>query len=151
MGMGISSSRSSARRSRRAPMAEINVTPFVDVMLVLLIIFMVTAPLISQGVEVDLPKTNAQPMEGTENKLVLTLRKDKTIYIGTDEETPIPYAQLEVKLKNNARLQQEKELYLHADRSLEYGFVVDVMATIRRCGVEKLGKVTAPVDGAPAK
>ncbi len=136
---------------RGGAMADINVTPLVDVMLVLLIIFMVTAPLISQGVEVDLPKTNAQPMEGTEKKLVLTLRKDKQIFIGTDTDTAIPYEELEVKLKANARLQQEKELYLHADRTLEYGFVVDVMATIRRCGVEKLGMVTDPMEGAPAR
>ncbi|MEQ8276375.1 MAG: protein TolR [Deltaproteobacteria bacterium] len=126
--------------------SEINVTPLVDVMLVLLIIFMVTAPLITQGVDVDLPKTKAQAMEGTEKKLVLTLRKDKQIFIGTNDDNAIPYAELEDKLKANAKLQDERELYLHADRSLEYGYVVDIMAIVKRAGVEKLGMVTDPMD-----
>src|SRR3990167_5241789 len=124
---------------RGGAMSEINVTPLVDVMLVLLIIFMVTAPLISQGVEVDLPQTKAAPLEGTEKKLVLTVTKEKRIFIGTNTENPIPYEELESKLKANARLQEDKELYLHADRKLEYGYVIDVMATVKRAGVEKLG------------
>ena len=128
-------------------MSEINVTPLVDVMLVLLIIFMVTAPLISQGVPVDLPVTQAQPLEGTDKKMVLTLTKERRIFIGSNEENPIPYEELEAKLQANAKLQNEKELYLHADRSLEYGFVVDVMALIKRAGVTKLGMVTDPVEG----
>jgi biopolymer transport protein TolR len=138
--MGMSSG------GRGGAMADINVTPLVDVMLVLLIIFMVTAPLITQGVEVDLPQTKADAMEGTEKKLVLTLTKEKKIFIGTNAENEIPYAELEEKLKANAKLQAEKELYLHADRKLEYGFVVDVMATVKRAGVEKLGMVTDPLD-----
>jgi len=131
---------------QRPAMSEINVTPLVDVMLVLLIIFMVTAPLITQGVDVDLPQTRAQPLEGTEKKLVLTITKDKQVFIGTNEETPIPFDQLEEKLGTNDRLQREKELYLHADRALDYGTVVDVMATIRRAGVTKLGMVTDPLE-----
>jgi len=130
----------------RRTMSEINVTPLVDVMLVLLIIFMVTAPLITQGVQVDLPQTRAQPMEGDEKKLVLTIRKDRQIFIGTNEDNPIPYDELEVKLSANAKLQRERELYLHADRSLEYGFVMDVMATVKRAGVQKLGMVTDPLE-----
>lgn len=137
---------SAGGRSRGA-MSEINVTPLVDVMLVLLIIFMVTAPLITQGVPVDLPQTEAQALEGTEKKLVLTLTKDSKIFIGTNDENEIPFAELEEKLKTNARLQKDKELYLHADRALEYGFVVDVMAAIKRAGVAKLGMVTDPVKG----
>lgn len=128
-------------------MSEINVTPLVDVMLVLLIIFMVTAPLITQGVPVDLPATTAEPLEGTEKKLVLTLAKDQRIFIGTNADNPIPLAELEEKLRANAKLQREKELYLHADRSLEYGFVIDVMATVKRAGVTKLGMVTDPLEG----
>jgi biopolymer transport protein TolR len=135
---------------RSGAMSEINVTPLVDVMLVLLIIFMVTAPLISQGVKVDLPATQAEPMEGTEKKLVLTLRKDRRIFLGASEDAEIPHALLEEKLKANARLQADKELYLHADRALEYGFVVDIMATVKRAGVERLGMVTDPLEAAPA-
>ncbi len=130
--------------SRRA-MSEINVTPLVDVMLVLLIIFMVTAPLISQGVEVDLPQTKAQALSGDDKKLVLTLTKDKIIFIGTNADNPIPYEQLETKLRANEKLQAEKELYLHADRRLEYGFVVDVMGIVKRAGVTKMGMVTDPL------
>ena len=130
---------------RGRAMSEINVTPLVDVMLVLLIIFMVTAPLITQGVEVDLPQTKAQPIEGTEEKLVLTVTKDKKIFIGSRQDNPIPYKTLEEKLRTNARLQKDKELYLHADRKLEYGFVVDVMAKIKNAGVQKLGMVTDPL------
>jgi biopolymer transport protein TolR len=121
------------------------VTPLVDVMLVLLIIFMVTAPLISQGVHVELPKTKAAALEGGEQKIVLTLRKDKQIFIGTNEENPVKYEELEAKLKANDKLQRDKEIYLHADRHLEYGFVIDVMATIKRAGVESLGMVTDPL------
>ena len=129
----------------RGTISDINVTPLVDVMLVLLIIFMVTAPLITQGVPVDLPQTQAQPLEGTDKKLVMTLTKDRQIFIGTNEDNPIPLEGLDEKLAANARLQRDKELYLHADRSLDYGFVVDVMAAIKRAGVTKLGMVTDPV------
>jgi biopolymer transport protein TolR len=132
---------------RGRAISDINVTPLVDVMLVLLIIFMVTAPLITQGVAVALPKAKAQPLAGDETKIVLSVTKDKQIFIGTNDQNPIAFAELEEKLKANAKLQQEKELYLHADRSLEYGFVVDVMAIIRRSGVENLGMVTDPYGG----
>jgi biopolymer transport protein TolR len=135
---------SSGRRG--GAMSDINVTPLVDVMLVLLIIFMVTAPLITQGVEVDLPKTKAQSLEGTEKKMVLTITKNKLIYIGKNKDNPIPFKLLEEKLKANAKLQAERELYLHADRTLEYGFVIDVMATLRRAGVDKMGMVTDPME-----
>lgn len=132
-------------RGRRA-MSEINVTPLVDVMLVLLIIFMVTAPLITQGVDVELPQTRAAPLEGTDEKMVLTVTKDRAIYLGSRRANPIPLEELRAKLAANARLQRERELFLHADRSLEYGFVVDVMSRIREAGVDRLGMVTDPVQ-----
>ena len=126
-------------------MADINVTPLVDVMLVLLVIFMVTAPLITQGVEVDLPQTAAEPLEGTDKKMVLTLTQNKQIFIGSNAENPIPLEELETKLKHNERIKKDRELYLHADRKLEYGFVVDVMTRVKRAGVEKMGMVTDPL------
>ena len=136
--------------SGRGAVSDINVTPLVDVMLVLLIIFMVTAPLISQGVPVALPKTKADPLPGdSDKKLVLTITREKKIFIGANAENAIPYEELEAKLKANARIQQEKELYLHADRKLEYGFVVDIMAIAKRSGVENLGMVTDPLGPDP--
>ena len=110
-------------------MSEINVTPLVDVMLVLLIIFMITAPLMQQGVEVDLPKTHAQVIEQKDKQpLELRIDKEQNIFIG---KTPVTREELEEKLKFNERLQREKKMDLAADRTLPYGFVVDVMATIR--------------------
>ena len=125
----------------RRAMTDINVTPLVDVMLVLLIIFMVTAPLIQSGVKVDLPRASAQQMEHEEEKLVLTITRDRRVFLG---DTEIPPADLEAKLSTNARIQKDKELYLHADRSLPYGQVVEIMATARRAGVESLGMITEP-------
>ena len=127
------------------PMADINVTPMVDVMLVLLIIFMVTAPLIEQGVKVDLPKTKAPNIDSAQPKMILAITKERTISLG---ETEIPYAELKDKLSTNERLRREKELYLRADRNLPYGFVVDIMAIIKDAGVENLGMVTDPVGAA---
>jgi biopolymer transport protein TolR len=125
----------------RRAMTDINVTPLVDVMLVLLIIFMVTAPLIQSGVKVDLPRASAQQMEHSEEKLVLTITRDKRILL---DKAEIPFAELEGKLAANARIQKDKELYLHADRSLPYGTVVEIMAVARRAGVESLGMITEP-------
>lgn len=133
---------SSGKGGGRTTMAEINVTPMVDVMLVLLIIFMVTAPLIQQGVKVNLPTTKAQAVESADKKIVLSIDVTKKVFIG---EVEIPFAELEEKLKSNAKLQAEKELYLHADRDLPYGIVVDVMAMAQRAGVTNVGMVTDPM------
>ena len=131
--------------SGRQTLTEINVTPLVDVMLVLLIIFMVTAPLIQQGVEVKLPEARAKAIDAQEQKLVLSIRADRTIHLGTgDDAARIPYEELEDRLKANARAMKDRELYLMADRSLPYGFVVEVMATVQRAGIVNLGMITNP-------
>src|SRR5688572_27825547 len=103
---------------------------------------MVTAPLIQQGVQVDLPKTKAPALDVKEDRMILTLSRDKRIYVG---EVEVPYPELRKRLVGNKKLQREKEIYLHADRALPYGFVVDVMAIIKDAGVENLGMVTDPV------
>ena len=132
--------------SGRQTLTEINVTPLVDVMLVLLIIFMVTAPLIQQGVEVNLPEARAKAVDAEEQKLVLSIKADKTLYLGTSEDAAkIPFDRLEEKLRANARAMKDKELYLHADRALPYGFVVEVMATVQRAGVLNVGMITNPL------
>jgi len=135
----------SAGGSGRQTLTEINVTPLVDVMLVLLIIFMVTAPLIQQGVEVNLPEARAKSVDAEEQKLVLSIKADKTLWLGTSEDAArIPLDRLEEKLRANTRAMKDKELYLHADRALPYGFVVEVMATVQRAGVVNVGMITNP-------
>jgi biopolymer transport protein TolR len=131
----------------RSTLSEINVTPLVDVMLVLLIIFMVTAPLIQQGVKVNLPQTRAAPVEATEKKLVLSIDAQSHVFLG---EAEIPLDQLEEKLKTNAKAQADKEIYLHADRAISYGVVVEAMAAAQRAGISNVGMITDPF-GAPAK
>ncbi len=132
--------------SGRQSLSEINVTPLVDVMLVLLIIFMVTAPLIQQGVEVSLPEARAKAVNSEEQKLVLSIRSDRSLYLGTgDDAARVPFSALEDKLKANVRAMKDKELYLMADKGLPYGFVVDVMATVQRAGVVNVGMITNPV------
>ena len=135
-------SMSASSDSSDPTMSEINVTPLVDVMLVLLIIFMVTAPLMQQGVEVDLPKTHAIPFQPDKKEpIILSLTKDRKIFIG---KTEVSREDLEVKLTHNARIKQEKKVDLQADRSLDYGFVVDIMAAMKRAGVEQVGMLTEP-------
>jgi len=131
----------------RTTLNEINVTPLVDVMLVLLIIFMVTAPLIQQGVKVNLPQTRAAPVEATEKKLVVSIDGQKHVFIG---EAEVAIEELEDKLKANAKAQADKELYLHADRTIPYGTVVEVMAAAQRAGISNVGMITDPM-GAPKK
>jgi biopolymer transport protein TolR len=131
--------------SGRQSLNEINVTPLVDVMLVLLIIFMVTAPLIQQGVEVKLPQARAKAIEADEQKLVLSIKADRTLYLGTSEDAArIPFDHLEEKLRANARAMKDRELFLMADRALPYGFVVEVMATVQRAGIVNVGMITNP-------
>ena len=127
-------------------MSEINVTPMVDVMLVLLVIFMVTAPLIQQGIKVDLPAVKAPTMDVKEERVVLTLTRDQRIYMG---KTEIPYKLLRDKLVGNVKLQKDKEIFLHADRALPYGFVVDIMSIIKEAGVDQMGMVTDPLSEKP--
>ena len=124
-------------------MTEINVTPLVDVMLVLLIIFMITAPMLQTGIDVNLPQAKAQTIPDDEGKLILTVTKDKRVFLG---KLQIAWKDVEKTLKNNAKLNVDKELYLHADRALLYGDVVQVMAAVKQAGVDKLGMVTDPLE-----
>jgi biopolymer transport protein TolR len=126
----------------KAPIGDINVTPLVDVMLVLLIIFMVSAPMMNTGVEVDLPAAQAPQVTINEEKLLLTVSKDQKVYLGRDE---IPYDRLEQALLTNERMQKEKELYVQADETVPYGFVVKVIAIVKKAGISKLGLVTDPL------
>jgi biopolymer transport protein TolR len=135
------------RGQGRVTMSEINVTPMVDVMLVLLIIFMVTAPLIQQGVKVNLPEAKATPVEAADKKLVLSIDTAKRVFIGDAE---VALNELEKKLAANAKAQADKEVYLHADRDVPYGVVVEVMAAAQRAGITNVGMITDPAAGAAA-
>jgi len=119
--------------------AEINVTPLVDVVLVLLIIFIVTAPMLSMGIDVNLPRVKSKTIDVNEEKLVLSINKDGEIFIN---RTKIPKGDLKVKLENIFTARIDKEIFLRADKSVAYGFVVEVMSEIRKAGVDKLGMVT---------
>jgi biopolymer transport protein TolR len=124
-------------------MSDINVTPFVDVMLVLLIIFMVTAPMMTQGVEVNLPKTEARRIKSQEDPLILTINKKKEIFIETHK---IKLDDLEKKALRIFANRREKEILLRADKDVPYGFVIKVVSRIKKAGIEKLGMVTEPLD-----
>ena len=123
------------------PFSEINVTPFVDVMLVLLIIFMVTAPMMQQGLDVDLPETTTQPLRTNDEPLMLTVKKDGTVFLANVQ---VPAADLEAKLAAILEGRPEKEVYLRADKEAPYGAVVKAMAAARVGGAKSLGIVTEP-------
>ena len=122
-------------------MAEINVTPFVDVMLVLLVIFMITAPLMQHSLEVQLPKESTEPVQVKEIPSV-TLKGNKKVFWNEDEMVNLLILSRKVEeyLSNN----QNGRVYLKADKTLDYGFVMQVIATVRRAGVENIGMVTEP-------
>lgn len=133
---------SSRNGGRRQMMAEINVTPMVDVMLVLLIIFMVTAPLLQEGIKVNLPKTDtSQVVEEKEKNIVITIDKDGNIYLGKDQ-SPIDFKSLEPKLKETYVDRLNKDIYLKGDKDADYGIVVKVMGEIQKVGSLRLGLIT---------
>ena len=124
-------------------LSEINVTPFVDVMLVLLVIFMVTAPMMQSGFDVDLPQVKAKTIQTNEKPLIVTISKDKKIEVLDYEFT---LDRLKSKLEFISQSRADKEIYLKADKTVPYGFVMEVMAEIKDAGYEKLGMITMPLE-----
>ena len=130
---------------------EINVTPLVDVMLVLLVVFMVTAPLLTTGLRIDLPEVNAAQTPVKDARLLVTVTKDERILFGEQDVT----ARIADALKESARVQKERELYIRADKEARYGVVATVVAAARNSGVESLNLLVQPDEsvspnGAPA-
>ena len=130
--------------SDRRVMAEINVTPMVDVMLVLLVIFMVTAPMMQQGVQVNLPKADAKALTAPEEAVVVSIETSGRIFI---DKAEIPPGALKGHLSTMFADRAKKEVFLKADRDVPYGEVVKAMAEIKGAGIERLGMVTEPAQG----
>jgi biopolymer transport protein TolR len=125
----------------RDVLSEINVTPFVDVMLVLLIIFMVTAPLLQQGIDVNLPQAKGKDLP-PEERIALVIKRDGIIYMN---DNPVSLTEMGNKLKAISKL--NPNVFLKADKDVPYGFVVEVMGEIKEAGIEKLGMITEPKIG----
>ena len=132
--------RSSRRRSSSAGViSEINVTPLVDVMLVLLIVFMVAAPLMTVGVPVELPKTDAAPMATSNEPLYVTVQADKSLYL---QESPIQLADLIAQLQSLSKKGTEEQIMVRADTTVDYGAVMEVMGVLNSAGYKKIGLLT---------
>ena len=130
------------RRSYR-PMSEINVTPFVDVMLVLLVVFMVTAPLLTVGVQVDLPRTRAQPIHESVEPLIITVDADGELYI---QESKVKLAQLVPRLRAITDRRPDTRIYVRGDQAINYGRVMQVMGTVNAAGFTKVALVTEQME-----
>ena len=124
-------------------MSEINVTPLVDVMLVLLIVFMVAAPLMTVGVPIELPKTEAKQLDSNVEPITITVQKDKTVYL---QETKIPLDQLAPKLVAIAKNGYDEQIFVRADTSVDYGSVMEVMGLLNGAGYKKIGLVTGNLE-----
>ena len=138
-------------RYRRRPnhtenkhVSDINVTPLVDVILVLLIIFMVTAPMLQMGIDVNLPRVKARSVNVGEEKILLTINGKKELYLN---EYKTSMGDLSPKLESIFKNRLDKEVYMRADKEVPYGFVVQVMAEVRKAGIDKLGMITEPPQG----
>ncbi|NJM30490.1 MAG: protein TolR [Rhizobiales bacterium] len=135
--------RNSRRRQSRGAMSEINVTPLVDVMLVLLIVFMVAAPLMTVGVPIELPKTQAKQMDSNVEPITITVRKDKTVFL---QETEIKLDELQPKLVAIAKNGYDEQIFVRADTSVDYGSVMEVMGLLNGAGYRKIGLVTGNLE-----
>ncbi len=150
--MAFSMNRRNGGRSRYQPLAEINVTPLVDVMLVLLIIFMVTAPLMTSGVSVDLPKTSAQPLNSDSEPLTVSIKADGAIFL---QDQAVDVGDLVARLQSVAKNNPERRIFVRGDKDLAYGRIMEVMGTITQGGFTKVALLAEQAAGqagtAPAK
>jgi biopolymer transport protein TolR len=146
--LGGGSGRRDTRRYRKKRFTEINVTPMVDVMLVLLIIFMVTAPLLTSGVQVDLPKTESAPLQGQDEPLVVSIQSDGKVYL---QKTPVEVEELGTKLKAVAGEKTDTRIFVRGDRSVDYGRVMRVVGAITTAGFTKVALITEQTQESPSR
>ncbi|PIR17382.1 MAG: protein TolR [Deltaproteobacteria bacterium CG11_big_fil_rev_8_21_14_0_20_49_13] len=133
---------------RNKPLAEINVIPFCDILLVLLIIFMITAPLMQQGLDVNLPQASAPSISREKADIILTMRKNGDIFVG-DDPAPVTIGFLEKKLGDVYKSKEKKDLFIRADTDIMYGDVVKVMTLAKSAGILRIGMVTQPENVKP--
>lgn len=134
----------STNSDERGPVSEINITPLVDVMLVLLVIFMVTAPMMEQGIPIQLPKAAAKAIEKESAPMTLSLTKDGRVFLNKEE---IEQGRLQSKLVAVYKARAKKEIFIRADGELPYAVVAQTMAAVKMAGIDKIGLVTLPPDG----
>ena len=146
--MAMSMNAGGGRGGRYRPLAEINVTPMVDVMLVLLIIFMVTAPLMTSGVSVDLPKTNAQPLNSDSEPLTVSIKADGSIFL---QEQAVDVGDLVAKLQAIAKNNPERRIFVRGDKDLAYGRIMEVMGTITQGGFTKVALLAEQTARTPPR
>ena len=139
MAISLNKSRQSRRRQRQAPFSDINITPMVDVMLVLLIIFMVAAPMMTTGVTVDLPQSSASPVPGQDEPLTVSITADGKVYI---QKTPVATKDLQGKLKAVLGAKKETRIFVRGDRSVDYGRIMQVVGEINAAGFTKVALIT---------
>lgn len=132
------------KRMRHAPMSEINVTPFVDVMLVLLIIFMIAAPLLTVGVPIDLPESQAKALDASTDPLTISVKNDGKLFL---QESPIEFEELEARLLAIAENGYEERIFVRADKDTEYGAIMRVMGRMNQAGFRRIGLVTVEEQG----
>ena len=128
--------------NRQDVISDINITPLVDVMLVLLVIFMVTAPMLMHGVKVDLPKTESKSIKTEEDALILSITKERLILI---EDYKVEFGALQEKLEKIFANRAVKEIFLQADKDVPYGYVIKVMSEVKEAGITKVGMITEPL------
>ena len=137
------------RRARKKRMSEINVVPYIDVMLVLLVIFMITTPLLTQGINVELPQTNSTPIEQKEEEpIIVSVDKDGRYYLnlGDSSDRPLETGKLMIRIKAVLKHRQDNTVYVKGDKNANYGKIVVLMARLKQAGVEHVGLVTRMVD-----
>jgi len=142
-----------SQMKKRKLMGDINVVPYIDVMLVLLVIFMVTAPLLTQGIEVELPKAGAEPIDSTSENIPLVLSVDAAgnlyLNVGDDEDKPIGSKEIVARTAKVLDVSPDTQIFIKADRAVPYGNVVGAMVLLQQGGAENVGFVTDPLDTYP--